>query len=299
MVNSYPASPASILAQPIRSNGSTTAKVARRLRRYFVMSWAIALSSWSCMRLPAAPWVSSSAADKPMQVLFVGNSYVYGHDLPLLFAALSAAGNHPVKTAMVASGGWHLSQHVDSAKTLKHIQAQSWDVVVLQEHSVTPTHTSSRQKETIPAATQLAEAIRAQGANPLLFMTWGRQHGLPEENFADFTAMQRALETGYQEVGEAIQAPVAPVGLAWERALAADPDIQLWEADGSHPSLVGSYLAACVFYAVIHQESPVGLSYTASLPAAQASWLQHIAAQTVGHDSSGQALEAMAQALYW
>ena len=43
----------------------------------------------------------------------------------------------------------------------------------------------------------------------------------------------------------------APVGDAWERSLAERPAIVLHDADGSHPSPAGTYLAACVFYAVL------------------------------------------------
>ena len=33
----------------------------------------------------------------------------------------------------------------------------------------------------------------------------------------------------------------------------------LHDKDGSHPTLAGSYLAACVFFAVLFDETPVGI----------------------------------------
>ena len=51
-------------------------------------------------------------------------------------------------------------------------------------------------------------------------------------------------------------APVAPVGYAWLTAWLQNPQLDLWQADGSHPTEQGTYLAACVFYAVLFRQSP-------------------------------------------
>jgi hypothetical protein len=55
---------------------------------------------------------------------------------------------------------------------------------------------------------------------------------------------------------------VAPVGLGWQSALQHEPQLDLWGPDDKHPSPLGSYLAASVFYALIFNESPSGLLYT-------------------------------------
>jgi hypothetical protein len=44
---------------------------------------------------------------------------------------------------------------------------------------------------------------------------------------------------------------------------------------------MGTYLAACVFYAALFGLSPVSLAYTADVPASTAAKLQQIAADTV------------------
>jgi hypothetical protein len=43
----------------------------------------------------------------------------------------------------------------------------------------------------------------------------------------------------------------------------------------------GTYLAACVFYATIFRQSPVGLGYDDGLPSGEAHTLQTVAAATV------------------
>jgi PKD repeat protein len=77
------------------------------------------------------------------------------------------------------------------------------------------------------------------------------------------------------------EALMSPVGMAWKASWEADSTINLWSSDNSHPSLAGSYLAACVFYATILEKNPVGLSYTAGIPASQATFLRQIASNTV------------------
>ena len=51
--------------------------------------------------------------------------------------------------------------------------------------------------------------------------------------------------------------------------------------DGIHPNREGTYLAANVFYALIFQQSPAGLIYSADLPEETAQLLQVVAVETV------------------
>jgi len=55
----------------------------------------------------------------------------------------------------------------------------------------------------------------------------------------------------------------------------------LYKKDIKHPSLAGTYLAACMFYAAFYQQSPIGLPYTADLSHADATILQRVAWETL------------------
>jgi hypothetical protein len=81
-------------------------------------------------------------------------------------------------------------------------------------------------------------------------MTWARQHA---------PGSQQAITDAYAGIGRELAAMVAPVGLAWQRFLRRHDRPVLYDRDQSHPSLAGSYLAACVFLAVLFRESPVGI----------------------------------------
>jgi hypothetical protein len=94
--------------------------------------------------------------------------------------------------------------------------------------------------------------------------------------------MQAAIDEGYTALSTLGNADVVPVGEAWDRALGRNPAPDLWQSDGSHPTVEGTYLAACVFYLVIFQRSPVGLGYHDGLPDQIAARDQQLAAGISG-----------------
>ena len=82
------------------------------------------------------------------------------------------------------------------------------------------------------------------------FETWRKQHQ---------TGLAGGLNGAYFDIAKELHAKVAPVGVAWKKALAADKNLVLHQDDKSHPNPAGSYLAACVFYATLLGKSPAGL----------------------------------------
>jgi hypothetical protein len=218
------------------------------------------------------------------QILFIGNSYTYVNDLPGMFVKLAKAGEFRINAEMAAEGGWTLSDHVKSAKTMEKINSQKWDFVVLQEQSQIPASMEARNSGMYPAARELVRQINKNGAKPVFFLTWGHRDGWLEENLNGFEAMQFSLDQGYMDIGRELNVSISPVGYAWLLALRQNPQLRLWQDDGSHPSQQGSYLAACVFYAAIFHKTPQGLSYHADLPEDQASQLQKIAGEAVLND---------------
>jgi hypothetical protein len=79
--------------------------------------------------------------------------------------------------------------------------------------------------------------IKRRGARTVLFLTWSRK-AEPEQ--------QADLNHAYDSVAREIGAILAPVGPAWQKARLQNPEIELYAKDGSHPSPLGSYLAASV-----------------------------------------------------
>jgi hypothetical protein len=213
------------------------------------------------------------------RVLFIGNSYTFVNDLPGTFASLARSGGHRVEVGMAAEGGWTLAQHLASSQTNGLIASRPWAFVVLQEQSQIPSLESLRESEMYPAARRLVNAIRARGAQPVFFQTWAHRDGWPENGIPDYSSMQAAINASYRAIATEQDAALAPVGVAWSAALGKG-DLTLWQDDGSHPTIAGTYLAACVFYDVIFGRSE-GLVYRSGLSADDAALLQSIAAASV------------------
>src|SRR6266702_187484 len=98
---------------------------------------------------------------------------------------------------------------------------------------------------------------------------------------ADMPAMTAQLAEAYTIAGNANNALVIPAGLAFARAREKQPELNLHAPDKRHPSLAGTYLAACTLFAALTGRSPVGNSYLAGIDALTAGFLQTVAWETV------------------
>jgi hypothetical protein len=213
-----------------------------------------------------------------LHILFIGNSYTYANDLPAVFSKLACSGGFKVETGMVANGGWTLQEHGASDETLNTIRGQDWDYVVLQEQSQIPASQPSREYSMYPAVRALSGEIRRASAQPLLFVTWGHENGWPEEGISTYEEMQRKLDAGYRGIAQELNIAIVPAGDAWKAEMELPGAPVLWQDDGSHPNENGTYLAACVFYATIFQQSPQGLKYRGGVSKGDAQTLQDVAA---------------------
>jgi hypothetical protein len=217
------------------------------------------------------------------RVLFIGNSYTSVNDLPSTFEQLAESGGQPAGTGIQAPGGYTLQDHVGDSETAARIAASpAWTFVVLQEQSEIPSIPQLRESQMYPAALNLIGQVRSAGSTPLLFETWAHRAGLPGNGLPDHRSMQTAIDQGYAALSGLGNAEVVPVGDVWDAALGRNPAPDLWQSDGSHPTVEGTYLAACVFYLVIFRRSPVGLGYHDGLPDQVAARDQQIAAGVPG-----------------
>jgi hypothetical protein len=182
-----------------------------------------------------------------VRVLFIGNSFTARNDLPGLIAELAAARGRGLEHRLISAGGASLRQHWNAGDALQAIRDGQYDYVVLQEQSTLPVKNAKRMHANVRL---FDEAIKAAGAKTALYMTWSRLSA-PEA--------QQAITDAYAGIGRELGATVVPVGLAWQRFLRQHDRPVLHDKDQSHPTLAGTYLAACVFLAVLFQESPVGV----------------------------------------
>lgn len=216
--------------------------------------------------LAAAP-VSPSIGAQPrpqtadtratLRVLFIGNSYTFYNNLGDLVAGIAAGlrGGPAIVPALAVRGGTPLGWHLANGPALSMLAERQWDYVVMQDHSLLGGLVIDGEPRMAPprlfheSARVLVRRVRERMATPLFFMTWARRGSRDEE---------AVLTKAYLDIGGELGVRVAPVGTAWRAAGTGNLRVDLYAADGAHPSPAGSYLAACVIYATLTGSSPKG-----------------------------------------
>jgi hypothetical protein len=238
------------------------------------------------------PVVTSLGPDFPTSEIFIGNSFFYyNNGLPDHVGRLEKAADpdhkQDYRNTMVTIGGsgfdWHDVESYfrpnaigsysfdDHNNVVFNKRDKLFDVAVMMDCSQCPIH--PRLKTAFAEfAKKDSGIVRAHGAKPVFFMSWA---------YADKPEMTAQLAEAYTVAGNANDALVIPAGLAFAHALASQPELNLYAADKRHPSLAGTYLAACTVFAALTGRSPVGNSYLAGIDEPTAHFLQTVAWQTV------------------
>ena len=228
---------------------------------------------------------------EPKSILYVGNSFFYyNNGIDSLVQGLHAAAEpgQSLGGAMVTIGGagwkWHdvdsyfrpdalNSFGRDGEGTVKfyNTTGKLFDTAVMMDCSYCTTDPELK-KIFFDYARRHSETVRRHGAAPVFFMTWG---------YADRPEMTATIAEAYTRAGNDNDALVIPVALAFARVRRDRPDIDLNIFDKQHPTLAGSYLAACTIYASLFGRSPAGLKYDDGVPRSVARRLQEAAWATV------------------
>jgi len=235
-------------------------------------------------------------AGRKLSVLFIGNSYTYVNTMPQLVANFAASMGDTLVFDTWTIGGATFGDHVSLPGCLQKIQSAKWDLVVLQEQSLTPaTQTGTFFNGSYHWAGILDTMIANNDpcTEKMFYMTWGRKNGdslfaaiqgIPANN--TYEGMDSLIRARYFAYADTAIPPtmgitlvpggwfspirlsqLSPVGAVWHYIRDNHPAIELYDADGSHPSPAGSYAAACTFYASLFRRDPTLSSYNYSVPA--------------------------------
>ena len=216
-----------------------------------------------------------TVVELPGNILFVGNSFTYIHngvENHVRKLAASAIPPRLIRADSNTKGGATLKIHYGRSEVHNMIREGTYDVVVLQEdipelteHSVDPFFKHARLFD---------EEIRSAGSKTMFFMTW------PYERL-NWIALEEIAES-HGKISKELNASVAPVGIAFQRARTERPNLDMLAKDKEHETIHGTYLAACVIYASLFGENPQGLGYRPTKVSPQeAVFLQRIAWETV------------------
>jgi hypothetical protein len=212
------------------------------------------------------------------RTLFLGNSYTAVNNLPQMVADAATSTSDVFIFDSNTPGGYTLQGHTSNATSLAKIALGSWDYVVLQEQSQRPSFEISQvQVEVFPYAQSLNNTIVAQNpcAETVFYMTWGRKNG-DASNCASYPplctyeGMDDLLNLRYMMMADDNDAIVSPVGAVWRHIRQNYPLLELYQSDESHPSVAGTYAAACSFYTVLFRKDPTLITFNSTLSAIDA-----------------------------
>jgi hypothetical protein len=202
----------------------------------------------------------SAQARSTLQVLFIGDSYIYVNNVADMLKGIAAGlpDGPAIEVAMAADGGKPLGWHLANGPARMLLGERQWDWVVLQEHSLLGGYVIDGEPRMMPprifhsSARELLKIIRDRNPNakPLFFMTWARRGRETQE--------ESTLTNAYLDIGAELSIPVSRIGVAFEEVKRTHPDIDLFARDGGHPSPAGTYLAAAMLYASITGRNPDG-----------------------------------------
>jgi hypothetical protein len=235
---------------------------------------------------------ASTQAQDSLNVLFLGNSYTAYNNLPQLVSQVAASTGDYVTFNSNTPGGHTFQQHSTNATTLSLIAQGNWDYVVLQEQSQLPSFPIGQvQSDVYPYAKKLDSLINA--ANPcaetVFYNTWGRKNGDAANcgNFpplCTYQGMDSLLQLRYGFMADTNNAILSPVAQVWRYIRTNYPTIELYNADESHPSVAGSYAAACAFYTVLFRKNPLQITFNSSLDSTTAANIR-LAAKLIAFDN--------------
>ncbi len=223
------------------------------------------------------------------KVLFIGNSYTDVNNLPQLIASLAESAGDTLEFSANLPGGSTFHNHLNNSATTALIRQGGWDYVVLQGQSQEPSFPDGQfYNETYPYAQQLCDMIAQYNpdAKTVFYMTWGRKNG-DQGNcpyfppLCTYEGMDSLLFLRYMTMAADFGAEVSPVGALWHYLRDHSSEIELYASDGSHPSLAGSYAAACSFYTVFFRKNPSEISYNPGIAEEAAETIRNAASKVV------------------
>ena len=199
-----------------------------------------------------------------MKVLFIGNSYTYYNEMPKLLEAIAIGNGKDLQTHQVTRGGWYLHKYLDEKdefhdKLMELIAENHYDVCFLQEQSMCPYLDYERFTD---GASRLMKYMQSAVDEFVLYQTWARKEGSPSLEENNLTAEQfgEGIVMAYERFADGEKLRVSFVGRSFAKLRKADPKVELYHEDKSHPSYAGSCLAALQHYKTLFGMIPENTS---------------------------------------
>ena len=187
------------------------------------------------------------------KILFIGNSFTFYWNLPSLIEKMSIERglNWNVNHFTVPSAT--LKIHWNNPDLISLLENKIFDHIIVQEHSTNILSNADGNskfyfdqiRSIIPVSTQIH-----------FFSTWM----YPSMEQFNIDNEEYPIEKRIKEIIEGTTTKLIPVGRAFKLFQEEHPQFSLLMEDEKHPNSNGSYLASCVIFSHLSDESSVNLS---------------------------------------
>ena len=193
-----------------------------------------------------------------MKILFIGNSYTFFNDMPNLLELLAKENGKRLTADSVTKGGRRLYENLreddeHGARIKALIGENDYDALILQEQSFLAIVDYESFLGGIRDLVALVNAKRN-----ILYATWGRKSGSEKLTELGLTSeeMTNKLTEAYISAAKRVKAEISHVGKTFLRISKDFPNIDIYKPDLSHPSYIGSVVAAICHYRTLFGEMP-------------------------------------------
>ena len=254
--------------------------------------------------------------DNKINVLFIGNSLTYYHDMPQTLQMMVNETHPNIKIEQITLPGQSLSGHLteivtsktengintrmkeegEITETEKKIVEKKWDYIILQTGGVgllIPEYRELKESKAIAN-------IKKMATNPacifILFNTWPSKQSYPKNYCYPSRSIDKSISKKeccsptinnleeenqlinqcYDIVAKENNIAKSNNGTKFYEVLIKHPEINLYD-DESHPSELGSFLNACIFYQMITHKKATKLKYNGEIEPKTAKLLKKIA----------------------
>lgn len=247
---------------------------------------------------------SQKKADE-INVLFIGNSFTYFHDMPQTVQKMVNETNPNIKIEQSTFPGQSLSGHLSEiitsrtengintrikepgeiTETEKKIAEKQWDVIILQTGTIAVLIPEDRDLNENKAIAAIKKLVSNPNCKFILFNTWAsKDRGYPKQYcFPSYSINEsiqkekccspilKSLENEVETINEAYQLVAKENNL-----IKSDNGTKFFEIltkhpeielyeDESHPNKYGSFLNACIFYQLLTDNKASDLKYNGEI----------------------------------
>lgn len=197
-----------------------------------------------------ASTAAAANSNPEISILFIGNSLTNRHSMCKIVQRIAESKGKKIYTESFTKGGYILQQFYNEREYVSRFNSRKWDCVVLQDSAYMPFNKQNRYDY----IRLFDKEIKNINAKTALFI----HNTIDVQNMTLTYSQEKPLIDAYTEIGNELGSLVVPAGVAWVDFSIKYPDIKLYDPDNIHPTIVGAYLTACVFYSSFFGESPVG-----------------------------------------